>query len=149
MNTPPSEFRRRALHAIADRSGAPVPIDPVDLQLGPMPLQEGGGMSSIDIAGLVGRAPPPGGAPPGAPPAPTGSVTSRDEGSDLDHIRTAIQALQLYAEGMHDDVELAKSHKCIVALQPILADDASNKDAAMGVTPALKHVRRVSGGGGY
>jgi hypothetical protein len=33
----------------------------------------------------------------------------------------------------------------VVALQSILADHASNKDAAMGITPALKHVRRVSG----
>jgi hypothetical protein len=33
------------------------------------------------------------------PPDPTGSVTSRDDGSDLDHIRTAIMALQIYAEG--------------------------------------------------
>jgi hypothetical protein len=78
-------------------------------------------------------------------PSTTASLTSRDDGSDLDHVRTAIQALQLYAEGNHDDVELAKVHKCIVALQSILADHASNKDAAMGVTPALKHVRRVSG----
>jgi hypothetical protein len=70
-------------------------------------------------------------------------VTSRDTGEDLDQIRTAIQALQLYAEGNHDDVELAKIHKCIVALQSILADHAPNKDAAMGITPVLKHVRRT------
>jgi hypothetical protein len=77
-------------------------------------------------------------------PSVTDSITSRDTGEDLDQIRTAIQALQLYAEGNHDDVELAKIHKCSVALQSILADH-SNKDAAMDVTPALKHVRRVSG----
>jgi hypothetical protein len=75
----------------------------------------------------------------------TDSITSGDTGEDLDHPRTAIQALQLYAEGNHDDVELAKVHKCIVALQSILADHASNRDAAMGITPALKHVRRVRG----
>jgi hypothetical protein len=135
---------------IADRSGAPAPVEPVELQLGlgPMPplAQEGGtAVSSVDLAGLLGGPPPPGGAPPGAPPAPTGSVTSRDEGSDLDHVRTAIQALQIYAEGNHDDVELAKVHKCIVALQSILADHAKNRDAAMGTTPAMKHIRRTSG----
>jgi hypothetical protein len=75
----------------------------------------------------------------------TDSLTSRDTGEDLDQLRTATQALQLYAEGNHDDVELAKTHKCVVALQSILADHASNKDAAMGITPALKHVPRVSG----
>jgi hypothetical protein len=74
-------------------------------------------------------------------------LTSRDDGSDLDHIRTAIHALQLYAEGNHDDVELAKVHKCIVGLQSILADHSKNADAAIGLSPALKHVRRVTGGG--
>lgn len=77
------------------------------------------------------------------------TITSRDEGSDLDHIRTAIMALQAYAEGNHDDQELAAVHKCIVALQNILAGHAKNRDAAMGVTPALQHVRRTSRGSGY
>jgi hypothetical protein len=35
--------------------------------------------------------------PPGVPP-PTAGITSRDDGSDLDHVRTAILALQIYAE---------------------------------------------------
>jgi hypothetical protein len=76
----------------------------------------------------------------------TDSVTSRDTGDDLDQIRTAIQALQLYAEGNHDDVELAKVHKAIVMLQSILADHSKNRDAALGTTPAMKHIRRTSGG---
>jgi hypothetical protein len=49
----------------------------------------------------------------------------------------------------HDDIELAAVHKCIVALQNILADHAKNRDAALGTTPALKHVRRVTRGSGY
>jgi hypothetical protein len=81
-------------------------------------------------------------------PDPTASITSRDSGDDLDHIRTAILALQIYAEGNHDDVELAKVHKCVVALQSILADHAKNVDAVLGVSPALKHVRRVTRGSG-
>jgi hypothetical protein len=85
--------------------------------------------------------------PPGAPPLPpTGSLTSRDDGSDLDHIRTAIHALQIYAEGNHDDQELHAVQSCIVNLQKILAEHASNRDAAMGVTPAMKHIRRTSAG---
>lgn len=93
--------------------------------------------------------------PPNLPPSPrrgnpaTASITSRDDGSDLDHIRTAILALQLYAEGETDDQELAIVHQCILNLQKILASDAKNRDAAMGTTPALKHVRRVSRGAGY
>src|SRR5262249_27936032 len=85
--------------------------------------------------------------PPGAPN--TAGITSRDDGSDLDHIRTAILALQIFAEGNHDDQELAAVHKCIVALQGVLADHAKNRDPAVGVTPAVKHVRRVSRGSGY
>jgi hypothetical protein len=83
----------------------------------------------------------------GAPP--TGSVTSRDDGSDLDHVRTAIMALQIYAEGQHDDQELATVHKCITQLQSILAGHAKNRDTAIGITPALQHVRRVTRGAGY
>ena len=51
-------------------------------------------------------------------------------------------ALQHFAEQTHDDVELAKGHKCIVGLQSILADHAQGKDKALGLTPALQHVRR-------
>jgi len=80
---------------------------------------------------------------------PTAGITSRDDGSDLDHIRTAILALQLYAEGNHDDQELATVHSCITNLQKLLAGHAKNRDAALGTTPALKHVRRVSRGSGY
>src|SRR5215831_14273971 len=92
---------------------------------------------------------------PEAPPLPprqspqTAGITSQHDGSDLDHIRTAILALQLYAEGETDDQELATVHKCITALQNILASDAKNRDAALGVTPALRHVRRVSRGAVY
>ena len=89
--------------------------------------------------------------PAGTPnlPPQTAGITSRDDGSDLDHIRTAILALQIFAEGNHDDQELAAVHKCITALQNILAGHAKNRDAALGTTPALKHVRRVSRGAGY
>jgi hypothetical protein len=137
MSVPPSEFRRRALQQVAERQGQAPSAPPVDLQLGPMPrAQQGGAMSSVDLEGLLGG-------PPGAG-APTGSVTSRDTGEDLDQIRTAIQALQLYAEGTHDDQELAKVHKCIVALQSILADHSKNREAALGMTPAMRHIRRTS-----
>jgi hypothetical protein len=55
-------------------------------------------------------------------------------------------ALRVYAEGSHDDQELAEVHKCITQLQSILADHASDRDAAMGTTPALRHVRRRAAG---
>lgn len=101
-------------------------------------------MTSIDIgglAGLVGGAGP----PPDAGATP-GAVTSDHTGGQLDFIRTAILALQHFAEQTNDDVELAKVHKCIVGLQSILADHASTKDKALGMTPALQHGRRSTQG---
>jgi hypothetical protein len=81
--------------------------------------------------------------PPGA------SITSRDSGSDVDHVRTAILALQMYAEGLHDDQELQVVHRCITQLQGILAAHAKDRAAAMGESPALRHVRRTTRGAGY
>jgi hypothetical protein len=92
--------------------------------------------------GMPPNAPP--GAPP-LPPAPAG-ITSPHQGGSLDLIRTAILALQHYAEQETDDQELALVHSCIVNLQKLLANHAKNADAAMGTTPAMRHVRRVSGG---
>jgi hypothetical protein len=83
------------------------------------------------------------------PPDPRASITSRESGSPVDHIRTAILALQMYAEGSHDDQELATVHKCIVNLQGILAAHAKDREAALGMTPAMRHVRRTSRGAGY
>jgi hypothetical protein len=60
----------------------------------------------------------------------------------LDFIRTAIMSLQHFQELTDDDQEHAKVGKCIVGLQSILADHASTKDKALGMTPALRHVAR-------
>ena len=70
----------------------------------------------------------------------------RSHRGQLDFIRTAIMALQHFAEQTNDGVELARVHKCIVGLQSILADHASTKDKALGMTPALQHVRRSTEG---
>ena len=99
---------------------------------------------------LPGAPPPQGNFPPPLPAdtqrgIDTG-VTSPHTGDRLDMIRTAILALQHYAEGETDDVELQQVSKCILALQSILADHHKNKDAALGVTPSMRHVRRVAGG---
>ena len=86
-------------------------------------------------------------APPGAPPLPTkqnAAITSDHTGGLLDFVRTAILSLQHFAEQTNDDSELAAVHKCIVALQNILAGHALNRDAALGITPPLKHVRQAS-----
>ena len=103
-------------------------------------------MSSIDIGGLAGLVGGPG-LPPDLPAAPDsgltpGAVTSDHTGGALDFIRTAIMSLQHFAEQTNDDQELAKVHRAIVLLQSLLADHASTKDKALGMTPALQHVRR-------
>jgi hypothetical protein len=133
-----------AAHPTADTGGPPGPDALVG---GP---DTGGPPGPDNFVGGPGAAPPGRGAPPGPHDVPANAaITSDHEGSDLDHIRTAILALQAYAENNHDDVELAKVHKCVVALQSILADHAKNRDAAMGTTPAMKHIRRTSRGSGY
>ena len=83
--------------------------------------------------------------PPALPPIQAG-ITSPHSGGSLDLVRTAILALQHYAEQETDDQELATVQSCIVNLQKILATHAKNRDAAMGITPALQHTRRVAGG---
>ena len=55
-------------------------------------------------------------------------------------------SLQHFAEITNDDQELAQVHKCIVALQNILAGHSKDRQAAMGVTPSLRHVQRASSG---
>jgi hypothetical protein len=90
--------------------------------------------------------PLPGGPPPPPRGAPTGAITSDHQGGLLDHIRTAIMSLQHFAEQATDDQDIHTVTKCIVGLQSILADHAKGADAAMGTTPALKHVRQRTQG---
>jgi hypothetical protein len=87
------------------------------------------------------------GAPPprGAPSLPVNSITSDHSGDPNDPIRTMIMAGQMWLEQNRDDLDAHVVMKCVVALQGVLADHAKAKDAAMGVTPALRHVRRASG----
>jgi len=87
--------------------------------------------------------------PPGAPPLPRDSVTSPHQGDSLDPIRTAIMAVQHAAELEDDDQDLAVLHKCLVALQGLLASAAKESDQAIGIGPELRHVRRVTKGRGY
>src|SRR5262245_51487201 len=67
--------------------------------------------------------------PPGAPPLPAGSITSDHRGDSNDDIRTALMALQKWLEQNQDDQDALKVQRCIVALQGVLADHASGRDA--------------------
>jgi hypothetical protein len=108
-------------------------------------------MSSIDLGGLAGTVGGGGGRPDAGAliPPKDASITSREQGSNVDLVRTAILSLQAYAEHNNDDQELAAIHKCITALQNILASHAKDRSAALGETPALRHVRRTTQGAGY
>jgi hypothetical protein len=139
MERSPADYRREARETLAGP-----PDVSTDMQIPALLTTRGGGVSSIDIGGLAGLAGGPGPGGPGPPDAgaPPGAVTSDHTGGQLDFIRTAIMALQHFAKQTNDDQELAKVHKCIVGLQSILADHASTKDKALGMTPVLQHVRR-------
>jgi hypothetical protein len=93
------------------------------------------------LAGLLGA----GGGPAGAPALPV--VTSNPTGSPNDSLRSAVVALQDWLGENQDDQDAAKVTKCLAAVQQVLADHAKAKDAALGVTPALQHVRRQSRAG--
>jgi hypothetical protein len=54
-------------------------------------------------------------------------------------------SLQHFAEQTDDDQELAAVQKCIVNLQQILAGHAKDREAALGMTPAISTVKRASG----
>lgn len=78
--------------------------------------------------------------------APPGAITSDHTGGLLDFVRTAILSLQHFAEQTNDDQDLHTVQKCIVGLQGLLAAHSKGGDAAMGLPPALRHVRQKSSG---
>ena len=84
----------------------------------------------------------------GGPPSPRGgpaeSITSNEDGSSNDMIRVAIRSLQHWLELNDNDADAAKVQKCIVGLQGVLADHQKDREAALGISPALRHVRRSS-----
>jgi len=93
--------------------------------------------------GLVG--PPPGlGGPPPGPPGPQGG----GETQALEHLKAAMEHLQLYARSEPDEEDKAAALKFLAGLQQLLAKDQKENEAAMGTTPAQKVLMRMQGGGG-
>jgi hypothetical protein len=99
-------------------------------------------MSSVDLAGLLGGAPPPAGADAKA----NAAVTSDHTGGLLDFVRQAILSLQHFAEQTNDDAELAQVHKLIAGCQQLLAGHAKDRESALGMTPSMRTVKRSSSG---
>lgn len=86
-----------------------------------------------------------GGGPAGAPSLPV--VTSNPTGSANDSLRAAVVALQDWLAQNQDDQDAAKVTKLLAGVQQVLGDHAKQKDQALGITPALAHVRRQSRAG--
>jgi hypothetical protein len=63
-------------------------------------------------------------------------------GGWLDHIRTAIFALQLASELTNDEAEIEHIQRVISQLQKRLAEHARRRDAALFATTELQHVAR-------
>jgi hypothetical protein len=69
-------------------------------------------------------------------------VIEPHEGGCLDHIRTAIFALQLASELTRDEAKIKECREVIEQLQTLLAQHARRRDAAIGTGPRLRHVDR-------
>jgi hypothetical protein len=67
-------------------------------------------------------------------------VIEPHEGGCLDHIRTAIFALQLASELTRDEAKIKECREVIEQLQTLLAQHARRRDAAIGTGPRLPHV---------
>src|SRR3990167_176073 len=92
--------------------------------------------------GLVG--PPPGlGGPPPGPPGPQGG----GETQGVEHLKAAMEHLQLYARSEPDEEDKAAALKFLAGLQQLLAKYQKENEAAMGTTPAQKVLMRMQGGG--
>jgi len=87
-----------------------------------------------ELAGLLGGAQSP-------PAAPEQSGPS----DPLEMLRNAIESLQEYVSQEDDDINSEAASKVLAGLYKILANEQKNSEAAMGVTPAHKAMRRSGG----
>jgi uncharacterized small protein (DUF1192 family) len=69
-------------------------------------------------------------------------VVEPHEGGCLDHVQTAIFALQLASELTTDEQKIAAVREEIERLQTLLAQHVRRRDAAIGTGPRLRHVDR-------
>lgn len=81
----------------------------------------------------------------GPPPAEGPPLSSPEDGSNLDYLRTAIEAVKSYAEQEDDDQNLALAMKLLSGLQQILANEAKLGETAMGISPQAKYLAKQSG----
>lgn len=90
------------------------------------------------LAALGGAGPPQGGVV-----GPQGQPTP--SGGPLEALRAAIEAMDSYRMAEQDEEDLAAAAKVIAAIQQIIAKQQKEQDAATGVSPAVKMMRRQGG----
>lgn len=101
-------------------------------------------------------APPPGmdpamgGPAPEAAPAPAeepgGGLYGSSGGDNVEGLRAALDALQIYAQEEDDDQHIQTVLKCVAALQAILAEEQKMQDGLMGGKMDPRAIRRATGG---
>lgn len=104
----------------------------------------GGGGSPLPLDAFIGQGgfPSPGMGSPGRDP---GAESGGEMPSDPTEIlRQAIEMVKEYLNTEKDDEDLAAASKVIAALQSILAKQQKETDAAVGITPQSKYMRRLS-----
>lgn len=96
----------------------------------------------------MGGAPAP--APEAAPAEDGGSLYGQGGGDNVEALRAALDALQMYAQEEDDDQNIQVVLKCLTALQAILADEQKMMDGALGGKADPRAMRRLGGqaGGG-
>ncbi len=104
--------------------------------------------------------PPPAGATPDAGALPPGleealglggggepplDEAAGPEKSPIDYLRDAIAALDDYVDVEEDDIDIETARRTQAMLQKLLAKDQQEGEAAMGTTPAHRHMAKVYG----
>jgi hypothetical protein len=80
------------------------------------------------------------GGPPGGPPPGPGDSGG---GSPTDHLSTALDALHSYLASETDDVDKATVAQHLAGLQKVLAKDQKEQEAAAGITPVHRGMRKA------
>lgn len=103
---------------------------------------------------MGGGGPPPGPGPSGPPQDP--GAGDQSDASGEDKLKQALQLMrEALVSGDLEPDEESVIEQATTAVQKVFATQAKNQDAAMGTTPAHKHVQKATkrvqkqGGGGY
>jgi hypothetical protein len=134
---------------VATLAGGPEPIGPPGQPpmappgppgMGGPPPDAGGGGIPPELAAMLG-----GGGGPGGPPPP-GGPEGGGEPSEVDQLSTVLDGLMQYLQIASDDVEKAKAMQAAKIIQDLLASNQQEAEAAGGIGPAQRGMRKALGG---